>query len=72
MKKLAADIGEQIDPEASQQLWYKIYVDDGVDGGSKAKVKVKLASSDVDEESLQLMGDRVLGHIWQPTKDTLW
>ena len=28
-----------------------------------------VASGDVDEESIELMGDKVLGHVWQPTED---
>ena len=33
------------------------------------KLKVMVASGDDDKESLELMGEKVLGHVWQPTQD---
>ena len=38
VKGLAADIGEGIDPEASQQIRSKTYVDDGLGGGTRERV----------------------------------
>ena len=35
------------------------------------KVKVMVASGDVDQKSIELMGDKVLGHSWRPTEDVL-
>ena len=35
------------------------------------KLKVMVASGDTDRESLELLGDKVLGHVWQPTLDKL-
>ena len=39
VKKLAADMGEHIDPEACQQIRYRAYVDDGAGGGTRAQVE---------------------------------
>ena len=33
------------------------------------RLKVMIASGDTDMESIELMGDKVLGHIWHPTED---
>ena len=38
VKGIAADLGEEIDPEASNQIRRKTYVDDGAGGGSKEQV----------------------------------
>ena len=33
------------------------------------KLKAMVASGDTDEETIQLIGDKVLGHTWRPTAD---
>ena len=98
VKGLAADLGQIIDAEASNQIRSKTYVDDGAGGGSRRqvnrfrgsivdgrytgtipqilglvgqKLKVMVASGDVDEDALELLGDKVLGHCWKPTEDVL-
>ena len=98
VKGLAADLGHEIDPEASKQIRDHTYVDDGAGGGSREqvdrfkgelvngqytgtiarilklvnlKLKVMVSSGDDDEESLKLLGDKTLGHIWRPKEDVL-
>ena len=39
VKKLAADLGQTIDPEACDQIRYRTYVDDGAGGGSRSQVE---------------------------------
>ena len=39
MKKLAADLGEDLDHEASQQIRTRTYVDDGAGGGTREQVE---------------------------------
>ena len=39
VKKLAADMGMEIDPEASDQIRHMTYVDDGAGGGSRSQVE---------------------------------
>ena len=98
VKRLAADLGQNIDAEASHQIRSKTYVDDGAGGGTRSQVErfrgqlvdgvyngtlaqilrlvnlnlnVMIASGDDDEELLQILGDKVLGHVWLPTEDKL-
>ena len=90
VKGIAADLGEEIDPEASNQIRRKTYVDDGAGGGSKEQVarfrgefvdgryngtiaqilslvglnlKVMVMSGDTDVERIELLGEKVLGHV---------
>ena len=35
------------------------------------KLKVMIASGDSDQERLDILGDKVLGHIWWPTEDKI-
>ena len=35
------------------------------------KLKVMIASGDENEEQLEILGDKVLGHTWKPTADVL-
>ena len=35
------------------------------------KLKVMTASGDSDKERLDILGDKVLGHIWLPTEDKI-
>ena len=96
VKGLAADLGQDIDPEACIQIRRKTYVDDGAGGGTRAqveryrgnevdgsydgtiaqilckvdlKLKIMVASGDSDKDKLDVLGDKVLGHIWLPTDD---
>ena len=39
VKKLAAELGQSIDPEACDQIRYRTYVDDGAGGGSRSQVE---------------------------------
>jgi len=96
VKRLAAELGQGIYPEASRQILFKTYVDDGAGGGTREqvdrfrgkmvngeydgtipqilglvglKLKTMVASGDSDPKVLELMGDKLLGHIWNPTTD---
>ena len=96
VKRLAAELGQDIDVEACHQIRNKTYVDDGAGGGTRQQVerfrgelvngkytgtiaqilalvnlqlKVMVTSGDSDEDALELMGEKVLGHIWKPEED---
>ena len=98
VKTMAAEMGKEIDAEASHQIARKTYVDDGAGGGSREqverfrgklvdgyydgtlarilalvglKLKVMVASGDTDQEKLDLLGEKTLGHVWRPTEDKL-
>ena len=96
VKRLAAELGREIDEDPCNQIKNRTYVDDGAGGGSwdqvnryrgefvdgeytgtipkilslvGLKLKVMVASGDRDEDSIKLLGDKVLGHAWVPTDD---